>query len=766
MCQDFEAILENGSRSDITIYSKNEEPLKCHSLILYTRCKKVLEDVVSQKTISGDVEAMLCWNSYDYCVVKSIIRYLYCGKLPCDIRDGKEWKQHKTLSDSYGISEYSKYIEEYNKSTFLAEAANDISSNDKHDTTGGFLENSNLITENDQDFDENKEGTTQNLDLLLNEFDANGSANNSKEANDFQSVKQIKGADLFPGDSDEEWNDVHEHLTQKPDQSLPLHAKTSLDLTAGELKLPEEVQFNLSDIRHTSDQSQASRSDSPDMFADEDENNFENDHTSTPLKHSKSFTERFEDVPTSSMTHNKDEKSQESLLSHNPLNSPIAPMLCNSINIKENLSNQPYEELSKANTESTTQESSNVENLEDNEIPKLSTPIEFSDNESFNDIYLETEDNHSLVEPPEKSNCDDTDSSKCVLDSVQVNNEKKDDTSCRISSIRSKLKSADATNFKTIEILLQELLTICDITIETLVQTGIGKTVKELAETCISETVKRKARLLVSRWTLLVNQHVETQEKEIQITNDVLRTPSRINNDTQMITPRPEYEVMITPAIRDELKKYGIRDMSKAKAIPLLDHIYKETHPIMEFRTGKKDGIMNLDQSFDTNSNSSNNSEDHELMEESIMLNNQYDILSQDQSQPRDISPEVNLRELILKYIQSDKDLYNKCLMYEPFWLEQFFKDFKPFALAHNLTAKQINLKLVTDILDNECLTFRTGASANRNRVPGKKSAKSKNNSSSSTSQRRKGKKRLSSSQTVIAPTKKRGRKNVYATQS
>ena len=245
-----------------------------------------------------------------------------------------------------------------------------------------------------------------------------------------------------------------------------------------------------------------------------------------------------------------------------------------------------------------------------------------------------------------------------------------------------------------------------------------------------------------------------------------MRTPSRANSDTQMITPRPEYEAMITPAIRDELKKYGIRNMSKAKAIPLLDHIYKETHPIMEFRTEKKDGMMNSDISFDTISNSSNDSADHELMEESLMLNNQYDILTQDQAQPTDLLPETNLRELILKYIQSDKDLYNKCLTYEPFWLEQFFKDFKPFAMAHNLTARQINLKLVTDILDNECLTFRTGASANRNRVAGKKSVKSKPNSISSTSQRKKGKKRLSSSQTAIAPTKKRGRKNVYATQS
>merc|ERR1712150_467415 len=105
---------------------------------------------------------------------------------------------------------------------------------------------------------------------------------------------------------------------------------------------------------------------------------------------------------------------------------------------------------------------------------------------------------------------------------------------------------------------------------------------------------------------------------------------------------------------------------------------------------------------------------EHELMEESILLNNQCDLLSQNHSLPTDSSPDLNLRELVIKFIKSDKDLYNKCLIYEPFWLEQFFATFKPYALSHGLSSKQINLKLVTDILDNECLTFRTGASANR----------------------------------------------------
>merc|ERR1712062_539956 len=144
---------------------------------------------------------------------------------------------------------------------------------------------------------------------------------------------------------------------------------------------------------------------------------------------------------------------------------------------------------------------------------------------------------------------------------------------------------------------------------------------------------------------------------------------------------------------------------------------------------------------------------EHELMEESILLTNQCDTLSQSLSQPIESNSDVNLRDLVVRFIQSDKELYNKCLMYEPFWLEQFFNDFKPFALAHNLNSKQFNLKLVTDILDNECLTFRTGASANRNRNVRKKN--SKNRKLQSSSIKRKGKKRLSSTQVESAPRKK-----------
>merc|ERR1712156_289701 len=118
----------------------------------------------------------------------------------------------------------------------------------------------------------------------------------------------------------------------------------------------------------------------------------------------------------------------------------------------------------------------------------------------------------------------------------------------------------------------------------------------------------------------------------------------------------------------------------------------------------------------------SNESAEHELMEESILLTNQCDTLSQSLSQPIESNSDVNLRDLVVRFIQSDKEL------------------------------------------DNECLTFRTGASANRNRNVRKKNPKKRKLQSSSI--KRKGKKRLSSTLVESAPTKKRGRKNLYATQS
>lgn len=239
-------------------------------------------------------------------------------------------------------------------------------------------------------------------------------------------------------------------------------------------------------------------------------------------------------------------------------------------------------------------------------------------------------------------------------------------------------------------------------------------------------------------------------------------------NGDSPITPRPNYESMVTPAMKKELKKYGIRGMSRRKAIPLLDHIYKETHPACN---RQKQVLENQDLNLSPGSSASSNKDDcesEELMEESILLTAEQmanpefseELLSQ---APKSPTRNVNLRELVLKFIQKDVDMYRKCLTYEPIWLEEFFTDFKTYAISENVAKKEIKLNLVTDILDNECITFRTEARAARNKAVNAKGSRSKhkeNPAAGDNVKGTKGKKRISRTQSEkVLKSKKQDKK-------
>merc|ERR1712061_968789 len=151
------------------------------------------------------------------------------------------------------------------------------------------------------------------------------------------------------------------------------------------------------------------------------------------------------------------------------------------------------------------------------------------------------------------------------------------------------------------------------------------------------------------------------------------------------------------------------------------------------------ENLENLNESFESASTISNEDDipEQEVMEESILLvNNQFDHVPYDCLMPslQNKEENLNLRDLVVKFIQMDPLLYRKCLTYEPIWLEDFFSDFKIYAIAHNINAKQVKLNVITNILDNECITFRTGASASRNKIVNAKSRKPKPQATSKSS--------------------------------
>lgn len=190
-----------------------------------------------------------------------------------------------------------------------------------------------------------------------------------------------------------------------------------------------------------------------------------------------------------------------------------------------------------------------------------------------------------------------------------------------------------------------------------------------------------------------------SQENGGDEVNPILKSPKKAS--AQKSTPlnalkMPSYEKMLSPALRLELRRFGLKVIPRQKAVPLLKHIYEETHPEESVRRKVEFESEELDLSL--SSQESTNSE--VILEESI-LDDQL------------IFPEENesLHQKLLSFIRGKPDLHRQVLMYEPLWLEDLFQQFK----LENPTEKNMKINQLQDMLDTECITFRTRARHDKN---------------------------------------------------
>jgi hypothetical protein len=185
-----------------------------------------------------------------------------------------------------------------------------------------------------------------------------------------------------------------------------------------------------------------------------------------------------------------------------------------------------------------------------------------------------------------------------------------------------------------------------------------------------------------------------------------------IYSQSDAVTPKPNYDNMLSPALRKELDKYGLKVIPRRKAVPLLDHIYEETHPIVEeenedkvspIRPRRQDSPppMASSQTSITDSDESDSSSDGEEVPEESMMEEEEEVASVTASQV--VAGQQSLSEAVMEYIRSDHLLYTQVLLYEPFWLEDFVTAFK-----ERMPAIKCSVASVTDVLDSECVTFRT----------------------------------------------------------
>ncbi|XP_039435935.1 structure-specific endonuclease subunit SLX4 [Culex pipiens pallens] len=61
-------------------------------------------------------------------------------------------------------------------------------------------------------------------------------------------------------------------------------------------------------------------------------------------------------------------------------------------------------------------------------------------------------------------------------------------------------------------------------------------------------------------------------------------TPAPVQCEIRLdnVTPLPDYDALSSPLLERELFKYGLKQLSRAKAVKMLNHIYDQLHPLVE----------------------------------------------------------------------------------------------------------------------------------------------------------------------------------------
>ena len=189
----------------------------------------------------------------------------------------------------------------------------------------------------------------------------------------------------------------------------------------------------------------------------------------------------------------------------------------------------------------------------------------------------------------------------------------------------------------------------------------------------------------------------------------------------------PDYERMLSPALRNELKKFGLKVIPRRKAITLLKHIHKEINRRQKVATSSpKANRLECDlpqgeKTPNSSQESLSSSASNVVMEESLLLGNELEELDDDaelgagalstqqrKSRTQTLATGTELSRMMKEYFTSVDAFRKDILLYRPIWLEDCFASFKA-----SLGIK-CKLEEFTSVLDAECITFRTRASSNR----------------------------------------------------
>ena len=193
---------------------------------------------------------------------------------------------------------------------------------------------------------------------------------------------------------------------------------------------------------------------------------------------------------------------------------------------------------------------------------------------------------------------------------------------------------------------------------------------------CTPITPKTSASSLTSRTP--VQSRYRTPGQEVSSKTPV---QSRYRTPTP-VTPLPDYSAMLTPQLRAELNKFGLKAVPRRKACLLLNHIYDQTHPLVPGAPKPTIRQEVVDSNGDDTEEDDEMTASQHMPEESILYNHE-----DDDDDGIDVLTRVSGATL---HEKSRKSLHQMILLYEPIWLGQLHKDVKEAGIKCNMAQLQV----------------------------------------------------------------------------
>lgn len=193
----------------------------------------------------------------------------------------------------------------------------------------------------------------------------------------------------------------------------------------------------------------------------------------------------------------------------------------------------------------------------------------------------------------------------------------------------------------------------------------------------------------------------------------VVKSPVIIRDSN---TPPPNYNEMKTPELHEKLDRYGLKIQKRKKAVKLLTYIYNELHPTISTSeiesqytniSSEDEGPPTKKINYDKSVTNSIDGSDCEVLlspDSATSNHSQTSIINEekqfDESESINAADSTqNMKDILLKFIVTNKVLHNQILAYEPLCIDSLHSVIK----AEGFKCKMSTLM---DFLDEQCITF------------------------------------------------------------